>query len=114
MSGWTLPPSPRSGAQIVFQAASRLACAETGGDRQFAAPILLVYVEYGSGEREPYDLAQDAHQLGNLADDADPVLVSALSARLVELAECTSAHCRELEDLPLMAGEPSLVAAQQQ
>ena len=74
----------------------------------------LVYVEYGSGERELYDLAQDPHQLANLADEADPVLVSALSARLVELAECTSTRCRELEDLPLMTGEPSLVAAQPQ
>jgi arylsulfatase A-like enzyme len=72
----------------------------------------LVYVEYGSGERELYDLAQDPHQLANLADEADPVLVSALSARLVVLAECTGARCRELEDLPLMAAEPSLVAAQ--
>ena len=74
----------------------------------------LVYVEYGSGERELYDLAQDPHQLANLADEADPVLVSALQARLVELAECTSTRCRELEDLPLMTGEPSLVAAQPQ
>ena len=70
----------------------------------------LVYVEYGSGERELYDLAQDPHQLANLAAEADPVLVSALSARLVELAECTGGRCRELEDLPLMAGEPSQVA----
>jgi arylsulfatase A-like enzyme len=44
----------------------------------------LVYVEYGTGEQELYDLAQDPHQLANLAEDADPVLVSALSARLVE------------------------------
>jgi N-acetylglucosamine-6-sulfatase len=73
----------------------------------------LVYVEYGSGERELYDLAQDPHQRASLAEEADPVLVSALSARL-ELSECTSARCRELENLPLMAGEPSLVAAQPQ
>jgi N-acetylglucosamine-6-sulfatase len=71
----------------------------------------LVYVEYGSGERELYDLAQDPHQLANLAEEADPVLVSALSARLLELAECAGARCRELEDLPLMVGKPSLVAA---
>jgi hypothetical protein len=44
--------------------------------------------------------------------EADPVLVSAFSARLVELAECTGAACRELEDLPLTVGKPSLVAAQ--
>jgi arylsulfatase A-like enzyme len=72
----------------------------------------LVYVEYGSGERELYDLTQDPHQLANLAEEADPVLVSALSARLIELAECTGAGCRELEDLPLTIGMPSQVAAQ--
>ena len=55
-------------------------------------------------------MAQDPHQLANLADETDPVLVSALSARLVELSECTGAGCRELEDLPLIAGEPSQVA----
>jgi N-acetylglucosamine-6-sulfatase len=70
----------------------------------------LVYVEYGSGERELYDLAEDPHQLANLAEETDPVLVSALSARVVELSECTGAGCRELEDLPLIAGEPSQVA----
>ena len=39
-------------------------------------------------------------------------LVSALSTRVVELSECTGAGCRELEDLPLIAGEPSQVAGQ--
>ena len=72
----------------------------------------LVYIEYGSGERELYDLAQDPHQLANLADEADPVLVSALSARVVELSDCTGAGCRELEDLPLTTGKPTQVAAQ--
>lgn len=73
----------------------------------------LVYVEYGSRERELYDLAEDPHQLANLAEETDPVLVSALSARVVELSECTGAGCRELEDLPLTLGKPSQVAAQQ-
>jgi arylsulfatase A-like enzyme len=72
----------------------------------------LVYMEYATGERELYDLTRDPHQLANLADETDPVLVSALSARVVELSECTGAGCRELEDLPLMAGEPSQVAAE--
>jgi N-acetylglucosamine-6-sulfatase len=71
----------------------------------------LVYVAYGTGERDLYDLARDPHQLANLAEEADAVLVSALSARLLELAECTGASCRELDDLPLMVGKPSLVAA---
>jgi N-acetylglucosamine-6-sulfatase len=71
----------------------------------------LVFIEYGSGERELYYLAQDAHQLANLADETDAVLVSALSERVVELSECVGARCRGLENLPLMAGEPSQVDA---
>jgi N-acetylglucosamine-6-sulfatase len=59
------------------------------------------YVEYGSGERELYDLANDPDQLDNIVDRADPDLVAALSWRLAELAGCAGQSCRELEDLPL-------------
>jgi arylsulfatase A-like enzyme len=59
------------------------------------------YVEYGSGERELYDLANDPHQLDNAVDRADPELVAALSWRLAELAGCAGQECRELEELPL-------------
>ena len=37
------------------------------------------YVEYGTGERELYDLARDPYQLDNLIEDADPALLAALS-----------------------------------
>jgi N-acetylglucosamine-6-sulfatase len=59
------------------------------------------YVEYGTGERELYDLQVDPNQLHNLAATADPVLVEALAARLAELKNCASLYCRMLEDLPV-------------
>jgi arylsulfatase A-like enzyme len=58
------------------------------------------YVEYGTGERELYDLARDPHQLSNVVETADPGLVAALAARLAELRTCSGAECRRLEDLP--------------
>jgi arylsulfatase A-like enzyme len=61
----------------------------------------MVYVEYGTGERELYDLAADPHQLSNLAAETDPALLGALSARVAELAACAGAECRRLEDLPV-------------
>lgn len=62
------------------------------------------YVEYGTGERELYDLAKDPHQLANAVESADPALVAALAERLAELRNCAAANCRTLEDLPV---EPS-------
>ncbi len=59
------------------------------------------YVEYGSGERELYDLTRDPHQLDNAIGRADPNLLAALSWRLAELAGCAGQSCRDLEDLPL-------------
>jgi arylsulfatase A-like enzyme len=72
------------------------------------------YVEYGTGERELFDLARDPHQLDNVVETADPALVAALAGRLAELRTCAGAECRRLEDLvPLDAGSPQ-VAAQPQ
>jgi arylsulfatase A-like enzyme len=61
----------------------------------------MMYVEYGSGERELYDLLADPFQIDNTVGDADPGLVAALSERLAALARCTADECRRLEDLPL-------------
>jgi arylsulfatase A-like enzyme len=69
------------------------------------------YVEYGTGERELYDLARDPHQLDNVVETADPALVAALAARLAELRTCSGAECRRLEDLvPIDAGSAQLAA----
>jgi N-acetylglucosamine-6-sulfatase len=72
------------------------------------------YVEYGTGERELYDLARDPDQLDNAVETADPALVAALSARLAELRTCAGAECRRLEDLPPIETLSSNLAAQPQ
>jgi hypothetical protein len=62
------------------------------------------YVEYGTGERELYDLARDPHQLDNAIGLADPALVAALAERTHALATCAAAECRRIEDLPVTPG----------
>ncbi|MGH6945137.1 MAG: sulfatase-like hydrolase/transferase, partial [Geminicoccaceae bacterium] len=59
------------------------------------------YVEYGTGERELYDLRADRFQIDNVVDEADPALVAALSGRLAALEGCAGEECRRLEDLPI-------------
>ncbi len=59
------------------------------------------YVEYGTGERELYDLGADPFQLDNSVTTADPVLLEALATRLAELKNCAGMTCRMLEDLPV-------------
>jgi arylsulfatase A-like enzyme len=73
-----------------------------------------IYAEYGTGERELYDLARDPHQLDNVVESADPALVAALAARLAELRTCGGAKCRELEDLAPTEDASSQLAAQPQ
>ena len=68
------------------------------------------YVEYGTGERELYNLRRDPHQLDNAVDTADPALVAALSERVAALARCAAEECRRLEDLPTVPAEPPLLA----
>jgi N-acetylglucosamine-6-sulfatase len=70
------------------------------------------YVEYGSGERELYDLARDPHQLQSMIKSADPTLLAILAERLDALAGCAGQHCRELEDLPLGDGRVRQVSTQ--
>jgi arylsulfatase A-like enzyme len=65
-----------------------------------------LYVEYGSGERELYDLLADPHQLDNMIRNADAALVATLAERLEELAGCVAETCRRLEDLPLPGPRP--------
>ncbi|WP_066937587.1 sulfatase family protein [Microtetraspora fusca] len=67
----------------------------------YAAPTYSVlrterysYVEYGTGERQLYDLATDPYELRNLAATADPYLVGTFSARLALLRGCSGATCR--------------------
>lgn len=59
------------------------------------------YIEYGTGERELYDLAADPFQLDSLAASADAALLEAMAERLAELRNCAADTCRMLEDLPV-------------
>lgn len=59
------------------------------------------YVEYVTGDRELYDDLADPDQLRNLAQIADPTLISRLSRRLAALEDCRAAACRRAEDLPV-------------
>jgi arylsulfatase A-like enzyme len=61
-----------------------------------------LYVEYGNGERELYDLEFDPFQLQNLAASADPALLARLSAELSQLSHCQEETCRSLEDALLV------------
>lgn len=59
------------------------------------------YIEYGTGERELYDLVADPFQLDSLAASADPALLEAMAERLAEIRNCAADTCRMLEDLPV-------------
>jgi N-acetylglucosamine-6-sulfatase len=62
-----------------------------------------LYVEYGDGDRELYNLRDDPLELESRAGNAAPLLSAILSARLAELLNCAGANCREIEDLPVDA-----------
>jgi arylsulfatase A-like enzyme len=66
-----------------------------------------LYVEYGNGEREFYDLEADPFQLDNRVASTDAPL-EALADRLAELKNRAAVNCRELEDQPI--GRPPAVA----
>jgi arylsulfatase A-like enzyme len=54
-----------------------------------------LYVEYGTGERELYDLRVDPYEMDNLALTADPQLLQRLSDWLARLAVCSGEECRQ-------------------
>ena len=56
-----------------------------------------LYVEYGTGERELYDLKKDPYQLNNRYDAADPTLLRRLEGRLAALRDCSGTDCRAAE-----------------
>ncbi len=62
------------------------------------------FVDWASDDRELYDLVTDAAQLHNLVEHADPGLVDALQDRVDQLARCSGAQCRALEDRPIGTG----------
>jgi N-acetylglucosamine-6-sulfatase len=67
------------------------------------------YVEYGSGEREYYDLQSDPWETENLAATADPALLKTLSTCVDRMKTCVAAECRavESEALPAKTATPT-------
>jgi N-acetylglucosamine-6-sulfatase len=59
-----------------------------------------LYVEYESGERELYDLANDPYQLENSYPGADPAFLRKMHNRLEALKGCTEEACRTAENGP--------------
>jgi N-acetylglucosamine-6-sulfatase len=57
-----------------------------------------LYVEYGTGERELYDLKEDPYQLDNRYEIADPDLIQYMRGWLEALRGCAGATCRTAED----------------
>ncbi|HKH12032.1 MAG TPA: sulfatase [Rubrobacter sp.] len=57
-----------------------------------------LYVEYGDGERELYDLRGDPNELDNRYETADPTLLRRLRGRLAALRGCSGSGCRAAED----------------
>jgi N-acetylglucosamine-6-sulfatase len=57
-----------------------------------------LYVEYGDGERELYDLTKDPYELDNRYATADPRFLQRLEGRLAALRECSGADCSTAED----------------
>lgn len=59
-----------------------------------------IYVEYETGEREFYDLTEDAAQLDNLADSLEAAATVRLSAHLAALVTAAGPECGIVEDAP--------------
>jgi arylsulfatase A-like enzyme len=117
------PPSPKEWrSAFLVEAATELGGAEAdptvddgspelplSGDpspeRRWGRPGLealrtggTLYVEYGTGERELYDLEEDPSQLDNRYETADQDLVQRAQRRLEALRGCAGATCRAAED----------------
>jgi len=56
-----------------------------------------LYVEYGTGERELYDLIRDPYEVHNVYENAGTDLVRRAEGRLAELRGCSGADCRAAE-----------------
>jgi N-acetylglucosamine-6-sulfatase len=59
----------------------------------------LLYVEYGGGSRELYNLAKDPLELENKVGQR-PTLEHELSTRLDALVDCSGSSCKETENTP--------------
>ena len=60
-----------------------------------------IYVEYGTGERELYNLVTDPYELQNLLRTVPADLEAQFAARLADLRRCAAAPCRTAENAPV-------------
>jgi arylsulfatase A-like enzyme len=63
----------------------------------------LKYVEYGTGEREVYDLQRDPDELNNLAAHSDSGWLARMSTLARALGACSGDACRQIEARPAPA-----------
>ncbi|MCA9878830.1 MAG: sulfatase, partial [Thermomicrobiales bacterium] len=78
------------------------------GDRTHRQPAFealrnasMIYVAYGTGEEELYDVVADPHEVSNQAAAAAPELLAELRARTEAMYGCAGETCRTLEQKPL-------------
>ena len=60
----------------------------------------LKYVEYGTGDREVYDLVHDPDERSNVAASMKPAWLAQMSSLTRALGACAGDRCRELEASP--------------
>lgn len=65
-----------------------------------------LYVEYGTGEIELYDLNADPDEMDNLAQKANPQFLEMMSGWLNRLGTCSGETCWTAEQLPPELGGP--------
>ncbi|HET9209127.1 MAG TPA: sulfatase, partial [Thermoanaerobaculia bacterium] len=82
------PPDPQDGTVSAYP--SHLGVRMNG----------LKYVEYGTGEREVYDLNRDPDERNNLAARMKPAWLARMSSLARALGACSAERCRELEASP--------------
>jgi arylsulfatase A-like enzyme len=83
------PPDPQDGTVSAYP--SHLGVRMPG----------LKYVEYGTGEREVYDLTHDPDERNNLASRTKPAWLAQMSTLARALGACAGERCRELEAQPV-------------
>jgi N-acetylglucosamine-6-sulfatase len=60
-----------------------------------------LYVEYGNGDLELYDLIKDPYELENIANSADPSLLKKFSVWLRDMSTCSGVSCQLIDSRQL-------------
>jgi N-acetylglucosamine-6-sulfatase len=94
---FAVPPAPPKASGIL----------EPGDDASHPAhrgirTATYKYVEYGTGEKEVYDLKKDPDELLNLSGQLPKAWLASVSKLVKSLAACKGAACREIEARPML------------